>query len=111
HVSSSLWILYFFLNAPLTSSFSTLSLHDALPIFHLLFALGDPGLLLVLAPHAGVGEVLAQADHRFTGPAVLDLGLVAVAGGVVRSEEHTSELQSRENLVCRLLLEKKKKKQ
>src|SRR5690606_42015196 len=30
--------------------------------------------------------------------------------GVVRSEEHTSELQSRENLVCRLLLEKKKKK-
>src|SRR5690606_17885056 len=38
---------------------------------------------LVLAPHAGLGEVLAQADHRFTGPAVLDLGLVAVAGGVV----------------------------
>src|SRR5690606_40795162 len=32
-------------------------------------------------------------------------------GMVVRSEEHTSELQSRENLVCRLLLEKKKKKQ
>src|SRR5690606_41592377 len=30
--------------------------------------------------------------------------------GVLRSEEHTSELQSRENLVCRLLLEKKKKK-
>src|SRR5215475_15667291 len=32
-------------------------------------------------------------------------------GGSVRSEEHTSELQSRENLVCRLLLEKKKKEQ
>src|SRR5436309_12424961 len=31
-------------------------------------------------------------------------------GGDARSEEHTSELQSRENLVCRLLLEKKKKK-
>src|SRR5436309_12028135 len=31
-------------------------------------------------------------------------------GGILRSEEHTSELQSRENLVCRLLLEKKKKK-
>src|SRR5207302_11280590 len=31
-------------------------------------------------------------------------------GGLARSEEHTSELQSRENLVCRLLLEKKKKK-
>src|SRR5690606_39710610 len=36
-------------------------------------------------------------------------GLPTPAGG--RSEEHTSELQSRENLVCRLLLEKKKKKQ
>src|SRR5436309_8887472 len=34
--------------------------------------------------------------------------LVGVAAGVKRSEEHTSELQSRENLVCRLLLEKKK---
>src|SRR5207302_3789074 len=35
--------------------------------------------------------------------------LLALAG-IARSEEHTSELQSRENLVCRLLLEKKKKK-
>src|SRR5690606_35646780 len=34
--------------------------------------------------------------------------IVAPADGLVRSEEHTSELQSRENLVCRLLLEKKK---
>src|SRR5438477_9632144 len=36
--------------------------------------------------------------------------LIFVAGSVVRSEEHTSELQSHVNLVCRLLLEKKKKK-
>src|SRR5690606_41733048 len=35
---------------------------------------------------------------------------VPPTGGAGRSEEHTSELQSRENLVCRLLLEKKKKK-
>src|SRR2546427_5949062 len=34
----------------------------------------------------------------------------AAARGIVRSEEHTSELQSQSNLVCRLLLEKKKKK-
>src|SRR5690606_41027124 len=34
---------------------------------------------------------------------------LGVAAGLLRSEEHTSELQSRENLVCRLLLEKKKK--
>src|SRR5215475_15629062 len=39
------------------------------------------------------------------------LGVRAVLQRAARSEEHTSELQSRENLVCRLLLEKKKKKQ
>src|SRR2546430_10176727 len=39
----------------------------------------------------------------------LTLGLLGTAGGVLRSEEHTSELQSQSNLVCRLLLEKKKK--
>src|SRR5207302_6369813 len=37
-------------------------------------------------------------------------GAICVLGETLRSEEHTSELQSRENLVCRLLLEKKKKK-
>src|SRR3712207_7267606 len=37
-------------------------------------------------------------------------GLVSMAGHLLRSEEHTSELQSRQYLVCRLLLEKKKKK-
>src|SRR5690606_40678130 len=39
-----------------------------------------------------------------------DATLVATSGDNLRSEEHTSELQSRENLVCRLLLEKKKKR-
>src|SRR5436309_7623174 len=42
-------------------------------------------------------------------PGLLHLSAVLV-DDVLRSEEHTSELQSRENLVCRLLLEKKKKK-
>src|SRR5690606_39622376 len=45
-----------------------------------------------------------DADTRMLRPA-----LVAVAVALGRSEEHTSEFQSRENLVCRLLLEKKKK--
>src|SRR5437899_9263596 len=40
-----------------------------------------------------------------------DLGFPAVAGEAARSEEHTSELQSLRHLVCRLLLEKKKKKE
>src|SRR2546427_4177702 len=46
----------------------------------------------------------AFENHRITGYAGLDIATV-----VVRSEEHTSELQSQSNLVCRLLLEKKKK--
>src|SRR5207302_9342320 len=48
-----------------------------------------------------------EAPHSFTGEDVVELH--AHGGAFHRSEEHTSELQSRENLVCRLLLEKKKK--
>src|SRR3712207_7435492 len=47
--------------------------------------------------------------ERLALEALLDLGLAADAATHVRSEEHTSELQSRQYLVCRLLLEKKKK--
>src|SRR5436309_3654217 len=56
---------------------------------------------------AVIGEVVARAfllDQRHQLLAELGLGVV----GQRRSEEHTSEFQSRENLVCRLLLEKKK---
>src|SRR5690606_41733972 len=54
------------------------------------------------------GLMLAMFDAWNKGRALI--GLSSTAGeGVARSEEHTSELQSRENLVCRLLLEKKKK--
>src|SRR5690606_41548666 len=75
-----------------------LSLDDALPIFGRFG--GGPVGSAPLAPgggHAGAAERQVQAPEP--------------AGGrhVDRSEEHTSELQSRENLVCRLLLEKKKK--
>jgi len=41
----------------------------------------------------------------------LNLQAVMTGGALTRSEEHTSELQSRENLVCRLLLEKKKRRE
>src|SRR5690606_39645102 len=58
--------------------------------------------LLVLAPHHGNWEVVA--------PYLASIApLTAMYQPLKRSEEHTSELQSRENLVCRLLLEKKKK--
>src|SRR5690606_15668072 len=60
----------------------------------------------------GVFDGGDQAFQQRNGAAVADVDLRAVlfaaAFGAERSEEHTSELQSRENLVCRLLLEKKK---
>src|SRR2546427_9356475 len=79
--------LFFFFNDTATTEIYTLSLHDALPISasirasrRLLFHCRLPG-----QPQA------------------------CRCPGAVRSEEHTSELQSQSNLVCRLLLEKKKK--
>src|SRR2546427_4317366 len=81
----------FFFNDTATTEIYTLSLHDALPIS----ALRDLGLV------RGVGRVPARVLD--------DVALDHLRGeGMVRSEEHTSELQSQSNLVCRLLLEKKK---
>src|SRR5260221_8474974 len=67
-----------------------------------------------LAGHAALGAVHSQPElvllHRFSRAASLRDGLRLAAGQVKRSEEHTSELQSHSDLVCRLLLEKKNKK-
>src|SRR2546430_12470233 len=79
-------IFFFFFNDTATTEIYTLSLHDALPIY--------------LRAH--VHRLVAQPAQL-----VHDL-LLQLEAGVVRSEEHTSELQSQSNLVCRLLLEKKK---
>src|SRR5215467_16311310 len=79
------FFFFFFFNDTATTEIYTLSLHDALPIYGLL-----------------VGHV-ARRGHR-RAPVALD-----ARHARVRSEEHTSELQSPCNLVCRLLLEKKKK--
>src|SRR2546430_8415932 len=78
----------FSFNDTATTEIYTLSLHDALPIY--LLARGD------------VGHVAATRSR--------DLGEQPKLAGREdpRSEEHTSELQSQSNLVCRLLLEKKK---
>src|SRR5690606_39760278 len=57
------------------------------------------------APHARGGGTLAGPARR--GPARRPVGRAGRPLAAYRSEEHTSELQSRENLVCRLLLEKK----
>src|SRR5690606_42023145 len=86
---------HFFLNGPAASCFYPLSLHDALPIYH---------------PAGGAGRRRrGRLGPALRCPAVLRRPARRVHGGAAgRSEEHTSELQSRENLVCRLLLEKKK---
>src|SRR5690606_2331754 len=56
-----------------------------------------------------LGRSTVPADPELLGPMVKGrVIMVTGGGGSIRSEEHTSELQSRENLVCRLLLEKKK---
>src|SRR3712207_9240844 len=101
----SLFSIFFFFNDTATTEIYTLSLHDALPIYLQLAV----ELLLQLA-HLG-RRVAAVEDRR-----VVPLGVLERRRDdelrhrvePVRSEEHTSELQSRQYLVCRLLLEKKK---
>src|SRR2546427_9629445 len=83
--------VFFFFNDTATTEIYTHSLHDALPI--------SAGRALSAAELAALYLNLAPADRDAAEAAVLDTG---------RSEEHTSELQSQSNLVCRLLLEKKK---
>src|SRR5687768_18511449 len=88
-VMPDLVFFFFFFNDTATTEIYTLSLHDALPIF-------------------GGIETADDAWERIISGAALLQGYTGfVYGG--RSEEHTSELQSRLHLVCRLLLEKKKK--
>src|SRR3712207_8055106 len=99
---------FFFFNDTATTEIYTLSLHDALPICRIACCPLGPLAAVDLA-HSGQGHRPALG-HGFGDDACERLkrraGLLLVAP---RSEEHTSELQSRQYLVCRLLLEKKKK--
>src|SRR2546429_3351076 len=84
--------MFFFFNDTATTEIYTLSLHDALPI---------SGLQPRVCPRqARVSGKIVRAVTRH--------GSRRDSDGGLRSEEHTSELQSRLHLVCRLLLEKKK---
>src|SRR5438445_6096303 len=82
-ITSVIIYLFFFFNDTATTEIYTLSLHDALPIL----------------PVLPMTEARSSTTLPFVAPMT-----------PARSEEHTSELQSRQYLVCRLLLEKKKKK-
>src|SRR2546426_10732555 len=90
--------LFFFFNDTATTEIYTLSLHDALPI-------SDRGAARTAPSRSRGGRRAPRVPRQ---PPVAPRGQRARRGQ--RSEEHTSELQSPCNLVCRLLLEKKKQK-
>src|SRR2546430_8577366 len=90
-------LLFFFFNDTATTEIYTLSLHDALPISRARRARARGRRLDALRRRARVQLRLRREPRR------ADRAVAA------RSEEHTSELQSQSNLVCRLLLEKKKR--
>src|SRR2546429_9995749 len=87
--------LFFFFNDTATTEIYTLSLHDALPILR--------SRMRARSGRWPVGASGAAAREFWFTPTTRSWTL-----GWFRSEEHTSELQSRLHLVCRLLLEKKK---
>src|SRR5258708_29711346 len=90
--------VFFFFNDTATTEIYTLSLHDALPILFGRPQAWGPELAL---PSAGMACL--RPDKNFEVQCV-----AASCTSKFRSEEHTSELQSPDHLVCRLLLEKKK---
>src|SRR5687767_15651316 len=93
----------FFFNDPATTEIYTLSLHDALPIY------GQCGQEVTRGQEAD--EVVGAAhDGKEADAAVDEEPRGLTDGGLGEIGEHTSELQSLAYLVCRLLLEKKKKK-
>src|SRR5438477_9817647 len=81
--------MFFFFNDTATTEIYTLSLHDALPI---------------CLPPAVCSSQLRTSTRR----SETSISCASPCERTTRSEEHTSELQSHVNLVCRLLLEKKK---
>src|SRR5688572_31088941 len=98
---------FFFFNDTPTTEIYTLSLHDALPIYRAQppCALRRPGDRRRAARHDGAARQPRGADAG----GAADVHLTGDdRPAPQRSEEHTSELQSQSNLVCRLLLEKKK---
>src|SRR5690606_41771365 len=101
----------FFLSSAPTPELYTLSLHDALPICSSSCSASSTGASPARRQPAGTSSERRSRfspgtrARRFTRKSAF----TSARRSTARSEEHTSELQSRENLVCRLLLEKKKK--
>src|SRR3712207_7333678 len=97
--------MFFFFNDTATTEIYTLSLHDALPIY-----------LFELALDLAATGFQRHKAVEYVAPIGINADVMPVRRRVLRShhahrsEEHTSELQSRQYLVCRLLLEKKKRR-
>src|SRR5437660_5432011 len=96
-ISAASLVCFFFFTDPATTEIYTLSLHDALPILQDI--VGGVEIAVYTGQIRQFGDGLKHHRARIGN------------NGVSRSEEHTSELQSRGHLVCRLLLEKKKQQQ
>src|SRR5699024_12300550 len=103
-------VVFFFFHDSAPTVIYTLSLHDALPISEALavgekFGLQQQTLLDIV--EASTGQ--SWNSSNVAGPHIVERQYGDLPRWTSRSEEHTSELQSRFDLVCRLLLEKKKK--
>src|SRR3712207_9502483 len=90
--------VFFVFNDTATTEIYTLSLHDALPISFFWMATSGEGAATAAFPRSTSARCSMVAPSNSV-----------ESGSRCRSEEHTSELQSRQYLVCRLLLEKKNK--
>src|SRR3712207_7224244 len=105
--------MFFFFNDTATTEIYTLSLHDALPIYIFGALAQFERSIIRERTNAGLRAALARGRKGGRRPKLQEDDIEAVLAflrdpQISRSEEHTSELQSRQYLVCRLLLEKKK---
>src|SRR3712207_8425133 len=98
--------MFFFFNDRATTESYTLSLHDALPISSCT-ALSRARLARPAGPLKWAAAEVSSTTRSDLSEPVSEMSRVPAMEPSVRSEEHTSELQSRQYLVCRLLLEKK----
>src|SRR2546422_2966059 len=105
--TSPISLFFFFFNDTATTEIYTLSLHDALPISG---AAATPSRSCDSSLGLRLGDLQREPVHRDDPHLRAGLQRLALSDRAPdRSEEHTSELQSRLHIVCRLLLEKKKK--
>src|SRR3712207_7450609 len=97
----------FFFNDTASTEIYTLSLHDALPICARRYACSEIHCFRSTSSRCIVA-IWPAGPPKLTKPRYTQKRKASPNGGAPRSEEHTSELQSRQYLVCRLLLETKK---